>query len=160
MQEALAREGQPGTVGVCAEISSAKAKLLSPETYRSLSEYPTAGAITAIWQEYERELAESNAFDFDDLLLHGVRLLLERPAIAVWLRCTRRWLFVEEYQDSNQVQVTLASLLAGPQGNVTVVGDDDQCLTAGTRITMSDRSLKPIEQIPTRRLGALGSRGR
>jgi DNA helicase-2/ATP-dependent DNA helicase PcrA len=54
---------------------------------------------------------------------------------------------VDEYQDTNRAQYTLVNLLAGEHRNLAVVGDDDQCLVAGTAVTMGDGTTKPIEDV-------------
>src|SRR5690606_3819569 len=70
------------------------------------------------------------AVDFDDLLLLPVRLLEEDEEVRrdLW----RRWhyLMIDEYQDTNAVQLDLARLLAGQRRNLCVVGDDDQSIYA------------------------------
>src|SRR5207248_1978864 len=82
--------------------------------------------ISAIWRECEAELRSSNAFDFDDLLQFAVRLLREHRLRARWIRRRFRFVLVDEYQDINEAQAELVWLLAGSDGNLTVVGDDDQ----------------------------------
>jgi superfamily I DNA/RNA helicase len=82
------------------------------------------------YPRYEETLRACGAVDFDDLLLLPVRLLEEYEDVrrALW----RRWqyLMVDEYQDTNAVQLHMARLLAGPRRNVCVVGDDDQSIYA------------------------------
>src|SRR5205085_1644727 len=62
------------------------------------------------------------------LLGLAVRVLREHPARLAHLRARWRWLLVDEMQDTNEAQATLVQLLAGDDGNVTVVGDDDQAI--------------------------------
>ncbi len=57
-----------------------------------------------------------------------MRLLAEHPHRLTWLRQRYRWILVDEYQDTSHAQATLADLLAGPDGNLCVVGDDDQLI--------------------------------
>ncbi|MEX0892762.1 MAG: UvrD-helicase domain-containing protein [Gemmatimonadota bacterium] len=79
---------------------------------------------------YEEVLRVSGAVDFDDLLLLPVKLLEEHEEVrrAVW----KRWHYVmiDEYQDTNAVQLTMARHLAGSRRNLCVVGDDDQSIYA------------------------------
>jgi DNA helicase-2/ATP-dependent DNA helicase PcrA len=70
-------------------LSLAKNELLSPELVRSRSRYQAAEVIAAVWTESERELQHSNAWDYDDLLSFGVRLLREHPYRLSWIRS--RW---------------------------------------------------------------------
>jgi DNA helicase-2/ATP-dependent DNA helicase PcrA len=81
-----------------------------------------------VYARYEAALSRAGAADFGDLLMKPVRLLEEDEALR------RRWagrfehLLVDEFQDTNPVQYRLLRLLAGPRGNVCVVGDDDQAI--------------------------------
>ncbi len=85
-----------------------------------------AGLTERVMERYAALLREAQALDFDDLLLRA-RDLLEREAAVreSWHR-RFRYLLVDEYQDTNRAQYELARLLAGPAGNLTVVGDEDQ----------------------------------
>ena len=81
-----------------------------------------------MWRESERELRRCNAFEFDDLLACAVRLLSEHPHRLAWLRQRWRWMLADEFQDTSHAQATLVDLLAGPDGNLCVCGDDDQLI--------------------------------
>src|SRR5947199_79389 len=63
-----------------------------------------------------------------DLLAFAVRLLSEHPHRLAWLRQRWRWLLADEFQDTSHAQATLVDLLAGPDGNLCVCGDDDQLI--------------------------------
>jgi len=82
----------------------------------------------AVYEAYQRELAEADAVDFDDLLLRVVLLYEQHPDVLA--RYQRRWsyLLVDEYQDTNRVQYRLCRLLAAVHRNLAVVGDDDQSI--------------------------------
>ena len=129
-RRALADHGQPGIAEVLFELSRAKNLLLSPESYERSASHPGAPLIAALWRESEAELRRSNAMDFDDLLAFGVRLLADDPHRLRWLRQRWRWILVDEFQDTSHAQATLVDLLAGPDGNLCVVGDDDQLIHA------------------------------
>jgi len=120
-------------------ISDWKNRRISPEqAMREVASAPTRGnraddyAILAAqaYGRYEETLRAAGAVDFDDLLLLPVRLLEEDEEVRhdLW----RRWhyLMIDEYQDTNPVQLDLARLLAGPRRNLCVVGDDDQAIYA------------------------------
>jgi DNA helicase II / ATP-dependent DNA helicase PcrA len=128
VQQALADHGQPASSEVLAEISLAKNRLLTPDGYEQTARHPAAPLIAAVWREADIELRRSNAFDFDDLLVHAVRLLAEHPHRLAFYRQRWRWLLVDEYQDTNEAQAVLVALLAGAGGNVTCVADDDQVI--------------------------------
>ena len=128
IQRALADYGQPAAAEVLAEISLAKNRLLSPDSYGHAARHLAAPVIATVWREAEIELQRSNSFDFDDLLVYAVRLLAEHPHRLAFYRQRWRWLLVDEYQDTNEAQSVLVALLAGPAGNVCCVGDVDQLL--------------------------------
>ena len=81
-----------------------------------------------IFEAYEKLLAQSNALDFDDLLLRAAKLLRQDSAVLERWRSRFQYIHVDEYQDTNQVQYELLRLLTGPQQNVCVVGDEDQAI--------------------------------
>ena len=128
IQQALADYGQPAAAEVLAEISLAKNRLLTPDSYQRQARHTAAPLIAAVWREAELELQRSNSFDFDDLLTHAVRLLAGHPHRLAFYRQRWRWLLVDEWQDTNEAQSVLVCLLAGANGNVCCVGDDDQHL--------------------------------
>jgi len=84
--------------------------------------------LSAIRDRYDKLLARMNAVDFDDLLILPIQMLQEdAPMLALWReRC--RHMLVDEYQDSSRVQYDFIRLLVPPDGNLTVVGDDDQSI--------------------------------
>jgi len=128
IQHQLATYGQAPAKEVLTQISLAKNRLWTPDILEAHSSHPLGPLIAAVWREVDEELRHSNAFDFDDLLLCAVRLLADHPAIGQQHSARWPWLLVDEFQDTNYAQMALVQLLAGPNGNVTVVGDDDQVL--------------------------------
>jgi DNA helicase II / ATP-dependent DNA helicase PcrA len=128
VQAARARCGQPAAAEVLEAISLAKNRLLSPGAYERSAAHPAAALIAAVWREADAELARSNAWSFDDLLVDAVRLLAEHPHRLAHYRQRWRWLVVDEMQDTNHAQAALLELLAGPGGNLTCCGDDDQAI--------------------------------
>ena len=85
--------------------------------------------IGAVFLRYNRELRALNAMDFDDLLVQAVNLLDEHPDVRAKWRARFRHLLVDEFQDTNNLQLRLVSLLASDDPpNVCVVGDDDQSI--------------------------------
>ena len=128
IQRALADYGQPASAEVLAEISRAKNALITPESYERSAQHPGAPLVAAVWRESERELRRCNAMDFDDLLAFAVRLLSEHPHRLAWLRARWRWIVADEFQDTSHAQAILVDLLAGPDGNLCVCGDDDQVI--------------------------------
>ncbi|MDE6107243.1 MAG: UvrD-helicase domain-containing protein [Oscillospiraceae bacterium] len=81
-----------------------------------------------IYLEYEKRLKDANALDFDDLILQTVLLLQRDEEIRNYYQRKFRYVLVDEYQDTNNLQYVLASTLAGGYENFCVVGDDDQSI--------------------------------
>lgn len=81
-----------------------------------------------IYDEYQRRLFESNACDFDDLLLLTLRLFQEHPQVLEMYQDRWQYLMVDEFQDTNTVQYDLVKLLVSKHGNICVVGDPDQSI--------------------------------
>ena len=135
--------------GIHAQISNAKNQLISPEEYavRVASFYDQT--VADVYGLYQRRLFASNAVDFDDLLMLTVDVLDRFPEAAERWQKSFRYVLVDEYQDTNHAQYRLLQLLGGERKNVFVVGDPDQCLVAGTPVTMADGSVKPIEEVTT-----------
>lgn len=86
-----------------------------------------AGAVR-LFQVYAGRCRREGVLDFDDVLVHAVRLLEEHAEVRERLSARFRWLLVDEYQDTNLAQERMVELIAGPGGNVCVVGDDDQSI--------------------------------
>jgi len=84
--------------------------------------------ISAVFARYQIELKNLNAVDFDDLLLLAVKLLNEHEDICQKWQERFRYLMVDEFQDTNKLQMQLVTLLANKDRNVAVVGDDDQSI--------------------------------
>jgi DNA helicase-2/ATP-dependent DNA helicase PcrA len=87
-----------------------------------------AATLARIAERYEQTLRAAGALDFDDLLLRAVALFDRDAAVRDAYRRRFPYVLVDEYQDTNRAQYELVRHLAGPQGNVTVVGDEDQSI--------------------------------
>ncbi|HEU4977687.1 MAG TPA: UvrD-helicase domain-containing protein [Solirubrobacteraceae bacterium] len=129
------------------QISDAKNKLRDAAAYRELVGGFYEQTIADVYEVYERELHRMNAMDFDDLLVRTVNVLELFPEVRARYAATFRHVLVDEYQDTNHAQYRLLGLLAGEHRNLAVVGDDDQCLVAGTLVTMGDGSRCPVEDV-------------
>jgi len=84
--------------------------------------------IGAVFARYQQELKNLNAADFDDLLLLTVKLLSGHPDVRERWQRKFHYLMVDEFQDTNRLQLDLITLLADERKNVAVVGDDDQSI--------------------------------
>ena len=112
------------------EISSAKEKLQSPETYAEKATGFFEQIAADVYKSYVALLRKANALDFDDLLLFAVRLFDQR--VDVRERYQERFLhvLVDEYQDVNFAQYKIVNAIADKHRNLVVVGDDDQSIYA------------------------------
>ncbi len=84
--------------------------------------------VARIYREYENELKENNALDFDDLLIKTVELFSSCPDVLGYWQERFRYIMVDEYQDTNNVQFEIVRLLSLKYKNLCVVGDDDQSI--------------------------------
>jgi DNA helicase II / ATP-dependent DNA helicase PcrA len=133
--------------GIHAQISNAKNQLIGPDEYASRVASFYDQTVADVYSLYQRRLFASNAVDFDDMLMLTVDVLQRFPdAREKWSK-SFRYVMVDEYQDTNHAQYVLLKLLAKQHQNLMAVGDPDQCLVAGTLVTMADGSKKPIEQV-------------
>jgi superfamily I DNA/RNA helicase len=133
--------------GIHAQISNAKNQLVGPGEYKARVDSFYAQTVADVYELYQRRLYGSNAVDFDDLLMLTVEVLERFPeARKKWSKAFR-YVLVDEYQDTNHAQYALLKQLAGKHGNLMAVGDPDQCLVAGSMVTMADGSRKAIEEI-------------
>ncbi len=112
-------------------ISREKDKMTTPE--KMLQRAELTGDFRAMhtakaYKAYQTRLQENNAVDFDDIILHTVRLLQENEDIRTFYQRKFRYCLVDEYQDTNHLQYLLTGLLAGGYENLCVVGDDDQSI--------------------------------
>jgi DNA helicase II / ATP-dependent DNA helicase PcrA len=109
-------------------ISWAKNHMIDPQEYFLASTNPMEEKIAHIFEIYKKELFKANALDFDDLLLETVRLLKSSAETRERYNRRYKYILIDEYQDTNRPQYELMKLLAGPHGNVCVVGDEDQSI--------------------------------
>jgi DNA helicase-2/ATP-dependent DNA helicase PcrA len=133
--------------GIHAQISNLKNQLVLPSgALEQVSSFYDQ-TVAEVYDLYQRRLHASNAVDFDDLLLLTVQMLERFPDAREKWQKAFRYILVDEYQDTNHAQYRLLQILGEKHQNVCAVGDPDQCLVAGTPITMADRSIKPIEAV-------------
>ena len=114
---------------ILSEISHAKDSMLSPADYQAAagSDFRLA-KIGAGYELYQKRLREADAMDFDDLLGNTVELFRQCPDVLEYYQNRFRYIMVDEYQDTNQVQYEFVRLLAEKSKNLCVVGDDDQSI--------------------------------
>ncbi len=139
------------------QISDAKNRLRDADAYGQMVGSFFEQTVADAFRMYERELHRMNAMDFDDLLVNAVNVLQLFQEVRDQYANGFRHVLVDEYQDTNHAQYRWLQLLAEERRNLMVVGDDAQCLVAGTLVTMADGSRVAIERV---RVGDLVMSGR
>ena len=109
-------------------ISDCKNSMLLPADAAAEAESPYEQNAAKVYTTYERQKQNNNALDFDDLIMQTVLLFRREPAVLSRYKEKFRYIFVDEYQDTNHSQYLLVKLLAGENGNLCVVGDPDQSI--------------------------------
>ena len=141
-------------------ISGAKNRLEDSTDYAGRQASFFEQVVSEVYSLYERRMVEASAMDFDDLLVRTVNLFELFADVRERYGQTFRWLLVDEYQDTNRAQYRLLQLLAGETKNLTVVGDDAQCLLAGSQVRMADGSDRAIELVrPGDAVLSIGNQG-
>ncbi|MDQ5962108.1 MAG: ATP-dependent helicase UvrD/PcrA [Patescibacteria group bacterium] len=107
-------------------ISRNKNEFIMQSTFEKDAVSPYEKTVAMIWKRYEELARKENAFDFDDLLLKVVQLFTEHHDVLSYYQERWKFIHVDEYQDTNEVQYRLATLLAQKYKNICVVGDGDQ----------------------------------
>ncbi|MGI6000021.1 MAG: ATP-dependent helicase [Candidatus Merdisoma sp.] len=111
---------------ISSEISRVKNERPDLQAYKATS--CDSKSFRAIFNEYDNRLRRSGKIDFDDMLGYCYELLKERPDIlGAWQR-KFRYILVDEFQDINQLQYDIVRMLAAPEDNLFIVGDDDQSI--------------------------------
>ena len=114
---------------VASQISRAKDNLQTPKEFMSEADNDYyLMTVAEIYKEYARLLKESNAMDFDDIVMKTVELLQTHEEVLEHYQRQFHYVMADEYQDTNHAQYMLISLLAGGYENICVVGDDDQSI--------------------------------
>ena len=112
-------------------ISRCKDKMISPEEYAPMAQ--ASGELlekrcAEVYTQYQTALRAASAVDFDDIIYLTVKLFEDFPDVLDHYRRLYKYIMVDEYQDTNVAQYRLIALLAGDNGNLCVVGDDDQSI--------------------------------
>ena len=115
---------------------------------------PYERAMARVYTVYEQTCARGGLVDFAELLLRAHELLRDTPALLAHYRGRFCHLLVDEFQDTNQLQYAWLRLLAGENGNLFVVGDDDQSIYGwrGARIENIQQFHKDFPDAKTFRL--------
>ncbi|MBE5765227.1 MAG: ATP-dependent DNA helicase PcrA [Clostridiales bacterium] len=109
-------------------ISECKNQDIGPERFRLRTDIKDIGVYYQIYTLYEEALKKSNAMDFDDLLVKTYHLLEEDAEVLEYYSSKFQYVHIDEFQDTNLIQMEIASLLSSYHKNLFVVGDDDQSI--------------------------------
>ncbi len=110
------------------EISKYKNSFLSSDDVYALANEEIYKKMAHIYDKYQNYLLENNLVDFDDLLLLTYKILNENPDLAREISNKYQYIMVDEYQDTNEIQLLLLKKLCLNHNNICVVGDDDQSI--------------------------------
>ncbi len=113
---------------IASEISRYKNSLLSPDDAYKQAELFNYQQIAKVYEEYETYLLENNLVDFDDLISLTYKLLDKNPDLAKKTSQKYQYIMIDEYQDTNELQLKLLQKLCFSHNNICVVGDDDQSI--------------------------------
>jgi DNA helicase-2/ATP-dependent DNA helicase PcrA len=113
---------------IASEISKYKNSILSPEVVLEKAELPDYKKIANIYVKYQANIEENNLVDFDDLLMLTYKILSENDDLRKETSERYKYIMVDEYQDTNELQFQLLELLSSEHNNLCVVGDDDQSI--------------------------------
>lgn len=109
-------------------ISSAKSRMLTEQRHAEGVDSYFEEIVQRVYQRYQSLLTQSDAVDFDDILLKTVRLLESQPDVLAHYQARYQHVLVDEFQDTNPAQFQIVRLLAAKHRNLCVVGDPDQSI--------------------------------
>jgi len=113
---------------IASEISRYKNSLLSPDDAYKQAEVYNYQQIAKVYEEYESYLQENNLVDFDDLIALTYKILDQNQELAQKTSQKYQYIMIDEYQDTNELQLKLLQKLCTSHNNICVVGDDDQSI--------------------------------
>jgi DNA helicase-2/ATP-dependent DNA helicase PcrA len=109
-------------------IGKAKDELIEARTYAKMNASDFRMSRLRLFMSFTRRSSTKKCFDFDDIIMMTIKLLLDNPPVLDYYQKRFRYILVDEYQDTNTAQYSLVSLLAQENRNLCVVGDDDQSI--------------------------------
>ena len=113
---------------VLGAISNAKNAMEKPEEYLKNASGPFEEIVGKTYKEYQHRLAIAQSLDFDDLIMLTIELLHKDQEVLNYYQEKFLYVHVDEYQDTNDAQYELVTLLSGKHRNLAVVGDSDQSI--------------------------------
>ena len=109
-------------------ISDNKNEMVSVSEYEKFVYTDYDKVVYDVYNEYEKSLKRSNAIDFDDLLLLPIKLFSEHKEVLEKYQEQFKYVFIDEYQDTNKPQYLMSKMISAKYKNITVVGDNDQAI--------------------------------
>lgn len=113
-------------MNIAGDISRVKGDMMSLEHFYSVN--CSKDVFDEIYHAYNKKLKRMRRIDYDDMLLQTWQLFKERPDILLAWQKKYRYILIDEFQDINRIQYEIIRLLAKPENNLFVVGDDDQSI--------------------------------
>ena len=111
-----------------AAISSTKNDMVDAQLFAEQANGYYEETLSRVFSQYQKQLKENNALDFDDIINFTVKILSDHPEVLEKYQNWFRYIMVDEYQDTNKAQYLLINMLARGRGNLCVVGDDWQSI--------------------------------
>lgn len=115
---------------ILSTISNAKNDLKTPAEFNESLNHtsPFEEVVGQVYTEYQKRLHNNQALDFDDLIMMTIQLFEEVPEVLDYYQNKFHYIHVDEYQDTNEAQYKLVTMLAKKYKNICVVGDADQSI--------------------------------
>ena len=110
------------------QISSCKNEMVTPEKYQKLVNDEVSDITYKVYKKYQESLLRNNSLDFDDLLVKPIELFMKYPAVLKQYQELFKYIFIDEYQDTNEAQYLLSKMISAKSKNICVVGDDSQSI--------------------------------
>ncbi len=110
------------------KISSAKNELMDSKTYSIYAKSDIEKNIVKIYEKYEEKLIRNSSVDFDDLLMLPIKLFKKNKKALEHYQSKYKYIFIDEYQDTNEAQYKLSRMISAKYNNICVVGDESQSI--------------------------------
>jgi DNA helicase-2/ATP-dependent DNA helicase PcrA len=110
------------------KISGAKNELLNPEGFKVFARTPHDEDVVKIYKKYEEKLKRNSSVDFDDLLMLPIELFRKDKEALEHYQNRYKYVFIDEYQDTNEAQYLLSKMISDKYKNICVVGDESQSI--------------------------------
>ncbi len=108
------------------KISNCKSEIISHDEYLKYSKNGIEEIVQKVYKKYQEKLNTTNCVDFDDLLMMPITLFKSNPEILKHYQEKFKYVFIDEYQDTNEAQYTMSKLISAKYKNICVVGDECQ----------------------------------